>query len=267
MPRADADAARTYEDLLERARADPAVLAFWLGGSRGMGRPTEHSDYDCFFIVAEEAYAAFKAELGLDGPFQMDWRPGVDLIVRTFPMFEAFAGWDSDERGYRYMFAHLEALVDKTGRAQPLIDEKARVPADVVASFVHASLDHALNQTYRALKCRRDGDPVASRLEAAEAIAPFLDAAFAIHDRRLRPYYKYLAWELETDPLDKLPFGGEALMHRLQAVLDEGGAEALRRLVSETIGVFRDEGHGSAFDGWGEAMRWMLGEASSRSFE
>ncbi len=34
------EAARAYERLLERARTDPAILAFWLGGSRGMGRPT-----------------------------------------------------------------------------------------------------------------------------------------------------------------------------------------------------------------------------------
>jgi predicted nucleotidyltransferase len=261
LSRAGPDAARIYEDLLERARRDPAVLAFWLGGSRGTGRPTEWSDYDIGIIVAEEAYAGFRRELGLEEPFQADWRPGVDLVVRTFPMFEAFAAWDSDERGYRYMFAHLEALVDKTGRAQPLIDAKARVPAGAVAPFVRASLDHALNQTYRALKCRRDGDLVASRLEAAEAVAPFLDAAFAIHDRRLRPYYKYLAWELETWPLSKLSLDGAALLDRLQAVLDTSAAAALARLIAETMAAFRAEGHGEAYDGWGGAMGWMLEQA------
>jgi len=261
LSRAGPDAARIYEDLLERARTDPAILAFWLGGSRGVGRPTEWSDYDVGIIVAEEAYAGFCRELGLEGPFQADWRPGVDLVVRTFPMFEAFAAWESGERGYRYMFAHLTALVDRTGRAQPLIDEKARVPADAAAAFVHASLDHALNQTYRALKCRRDGDPIASRLEAAEAVTPFLDAAFAIHDRRLRPYYKYLAWELETWPLAKLPFDGGALLRHLQALLGASAAAALARLIAETMPAFRREGHGAAYDGWGEAMGWMLEQA------
>jgi hypothetical protein len=261
LSRAGPDAARIYEDLLKRAQTDPAILAFWLGGSRGVGRSTEWSDYDVGIIVAEGAYAGFCRELGLEGPFQADWRPGVDLVVRTFPMFEAFAAWDTDERGYRYMFAHLEALVDKTGRAQPLIDEKARVPAATFAPFVRASLDHALNQTYRALKCRRDGDLVASRLEAAEAVAPFLDAAFAIHDRRLRPYYKYLAWELETWPLAKLPLGGAALLGRLQAVLDAPAAGALARLIADTMEAFRREGHGAAYDGWGEAMGWMLEQA------
>ena len=46
MARADAEGARQiYEDLAEaRGRTTPAILAFWLAGSRGMGRPTEHSD-------------------------------------------------------------------------------------------------------------------------------------------------------------------------------------------------------------------------------
>ena len=43
MARADAEGALVYESLLKRAHEDPAILAFWLGGSRGMGRATPHS--------------------------------------------------------------------------------------------------------------------------------------------------------------------------------------------------------------------------------
>jgi len=259
MRPADAETpAETYARLLERARTDPAVLAFWLGGSRGMGRPTIHSDYDVAFIIADGAHAAFCAEFGLAEPFEMDWRPGIDLTARTFAMLEAAAAWGGDERGYRYSYAHLTADIDKTGRAQPLIDEKGRVPAREAEPFIHASLDHALNQAYRALKCLRDGDPAASRLEAAEAVAPFLDAAFALHDRRLRPYYKYLSWELETYPLAKLPFSPAALMDRLAALLSEASGPELCRLLAESEGPFRAAGHGGAFDGWGGKLGWIL---------
>lgn len=251
--------AETYATLLARAEADPDILAFWLGGSRGMGRPTEFSDYDVTIVVAENAYAPFCQELGLEGPFQADWRPGVDLAVRTLPMLEAFAAWGTDETPYRYAFAHLKALVDKTGRAQVLIDAKACVPADAVAGFIHASLDHALNQTYRALKCLRDDDPAASRLEAVEGINPFLDAAFALHGGRLRPYYKYLRWELATFPLDRLPLDGAELMDRLTTVLAPGGAVALSGLLAASQDAFRAAGHGGAFDGWGEQLDWILG--------
>ena len=250
--------AETYAALLKRAEVDPAVLAFWLGGSRGMGRPTQYSDYDIGIIVAEEAYGPFCAELGLEGPFQAEWRPGVDLMVRTFPMFEAFAAWDSDERAYRYTFAHLKALIDKTGRAQPMIDAKACVPADKVAPFVAAKLDHALNQLYRAMKCRRDGDPAASQLEAAEGVTPFIDALFAVHGRRLRPYYKYLTWELTEHPLAQSPMAPGPLLALLLAVLGPDGASALQRLMVETKALFCAHGHASTYEGWGQALSWML---------
>ena len=146
-------------------------------------------------------------------------------------MFEAFAAWDSDERAYRYTFAHLKALIDKTSRAQPMIDAKARVPADKVAPFVAAKLDHALNQLYRAMKCRRDGDPAASQLEAAEGVTPFIDALFAVHGGRLRPYYKYLTWELTEHPLAQSPMAPAPLLDLLLAVLGPDGASALQCLV------------------------------------
>jgi hypothetical protein len=250
--------AETYAALHSRAEEDPAILAFWLGGSRGMGRPTAFSDYDIGVIVAEAAYEPFCRELGVQGPFQADWRPGLDLMVRTFPMFEAFAAWGSAEAPFRYTFAHLKALVDKTGRAQPLIDSKARVPREVVAGFVEDSLDYLINQLYRALKCLRDGDPQASRLEAAEAVKPYLDAVFALHGGRLRPYYKYLAWELETWPLERLPFVGQELLRRLTAILGEHAAIALRGLAAATLPAFRAAGYTAAIDGWGTAMDWML---------
>jgi hypothetical protein len=233
---------KTYAALLQRAELDPAILAFWLGGSRGMGKPTAFSDYDVGIIVAEDAYEPFCRELGFEGPSQSDWRPGVDLMVRTFPMFEAFAAWGTDEAPYRYAFAHLKGLVDKTGRAQALIDAKACVPADAAAAFIDASLDHALNQAYRGLKCLRERDAAASRLEAVEGINPFLDAAFALHGGRLRPYFKYLRWELEAFPLDRLAYDGPALIDRLAAVLDPAGAVALSELLAETQAPFRAAG-------------------------
>jgi hypothetical protein len=250
--------AETYEALLRRAEEDPAVLAFWLGGSRGMGKPTRFSDYDVGIIVAEDAYQPFCRDLGFEGPFQADWRPGVDLMVRTLPMFEAFAAWGTDEAPYRYAFAHLKALVDKTGWAQPLIDAKACVPTDAVAGFIEASLDHALNQAYRGLKCLRDGDPAASRLEAAQGIYPFLDAVFALHGGRLRPYFKYLSWELDAFPLDRLASDGATLMDRLAAVLSPDGAASLSGLLAAVEAPFRAAGHDHAFDGWGETLDWIL---------
>lgn len=251
MARAGPEGAQVYETLLKRAKEDPAVLAFWLSGSRGKGRPTAHSDYDIVIVVAEDAYKSFFRELGLAAPFQGNWRPGVDLTLATFPGIKATAAWD-------YSYAHVKASVDKTGEAQPLIEAKARVPADKVSGFIHDSLDHAINQAYRALKCLRDGDPAASRLEAAGGVDPFLDAAFALHGGRLRPYYKYLRWELATWPLTQLPSGGVELMDRGLGVLGESGGPALSALLAVTKPAFCAAGHGAVYDGWGQQLDWIL---------
>ncbi|HEY1427090.1 MAG TPA: nucleotidyltransferase domain-containing protein [Caulobacteraceae bacterium] len=258
MARAEEQGAQDYEALLKRAEEDPTILAFWLGGSRGKGRPTEHSDYDIMILVAEDAYKPFCRELGLEGSFQGDWRPGIDLGVGTLRGFEAAAAWDSPERGYRYGHAHVKALLDKTGKAQALIDAKACVPRDAVAAFIDASLDHAINQAYRALKCLRDGDPGASRLEAAEGVNPFFDAVFALHGGRLRPYYKYLRWELENWPLSRLPTGGTTLMERALQVLGPDGGPRLCALLTEVRPVFEAAGHTAVYDGWGEKLDWIL---------
>ena len=79
------DAARAYEELLQRAKTDPAILAFWLGGSRGMGRATAWSDYDVGMIVAEDAYDAFCAEIGLGSGFKANWPPGRRPLGANLP--------------------------------------------------------------------------------------------------------------------------------------------------------------------------------------
>jgi hypothetical protein len=132
------------------------------------------------------------------------------------------------------------------------------VPGADTTTAIHDALDHVLNQAYRALKCERDGDAAASRLEAAEGVNPFLDAAFALHGGRLRPFYKYLAWELDTHPLDQLPFAAAELGQHLLAVLAPGGATALSRLLADSEPAFRAAGHAKAYDGWEGALAWIL---------
>jgi hypothetical protein len=217
-----------------------------------MDRATEHSDYDCVVILDDAAPDDVRRQI------DSHRQPGLDLGVMTLSAFERHAAWGSAEAWDRYSYAHLKPIIDKTGQLQPLIDAKGRVPAAEIRGFIDASLDYLINQLYRGLKCLRDGDPDASRLEAAEGVKPFLDAIFALHGGRLRPYYKYLAWELATYPLEQFSLGGAGLIAQLVAVQEPGGVTALRGLVAETHSLFRAAGHGPVFDAWDEAMDWML---------
>ncbi len=238
-----------YFDLLELAEASSEALAFWLTGSRGKGRETAASDYDCVLIVRDEVLDAWCARHAGRA------RGQTDCTVKTLEGLRAHAAWGGPDAWDRYSYAHVRVLVDRTlGLCQQIIDEKACVPTSEVAGFIDLSLDHYLNQTYRALKCLRDGLPLAARLEAAEAIAPLLDALFALDGGRLRPFYKYLEWELAGHPLAT----GQALALKTPALLDPD-AEVLKGLLRDIDPLFRAAGHGAVFDGWGTDLTWMRG--------
>jgi len=241
-------AARDFEALRRAAEEDPDILAFWLDGSRGKGRVTAHSDYDCTLIVSDAVWP--------DRDKRWPTAPGLDLTVMTLGQFEAASGWGAPDAWNRYNYAHLAPLIDKTGRIATLMTQKACVPEAEADGFIRASLDHFTNQIYRALKCRRDGDAAAARLEAAEAGRPLLDALFALNGRRLRPYAKYLAWELEAHPLQHCPWPAEALPGLL-AELALADVAGLRRFFNTTEGLFRDAGYGAVFDAWGDALAYL----------
>lgn len=241
-----------FSALRARAEADPSVLGLWLGGSRGKGRATDASDHDCGLVVADEALDAWRGHCAALAAH------GVDAMVFGHAGFAAYAAWGGPQAWDRYSFVGVKALIDRTGDIQALIDDKARIPPAAVEAFVAAALDHFVNQVYRALKCRRDGDGLASRLEAAQAPQPFLEVLFALDGGRLRPYPKYLAWELARRPLAASPWSDAQLRDLLAETLGETPVAALQAMLVGVEHLARAHGHGAVLDAWGEALPWML---------
>lgn len=247
---ADKTADEIYNGLLEEAKNDPDIIGFFLGGSRAKGFVTEHSDYDIFVVVKDDRFKHFVEKYAKIKHFD------IDLMVFTFDGFIDDANWET-ERFARYNYAHIKILIDKTGQMQKYADEKGKVPEDKLESFIMAQLDGYINYLYRSLKCHRGNDLLAARLEAAISIPYFFDAIFAIHDRRLRPYYKYLEWELTEFPLNKLPMGPRELLGAISKILDDADIETQQKLLKMSEEMFRREGYGKAFDEWGEDLDWM----------
>jgi hypothetical protein len=247
----NSDGAAAYVERLAAARGDDNILAFWLGGSRGKGRETVHSDYDCAMVVRDDVLAAYSAKYATvsQGP--------LDCLVFTLAGLEAYGAWGSDSAWDRYSFAHVTTLVDQSGQVQGLIDAKARVPAEQLVEFIGASADHFINQVYRSAKCARDGLALASRLEAAEGVHPLLDILFALDGGRLRPFAKYLTWELETWPLADAPWSSAEILGALQRLLD-GDQTALQSVLRALEPRLRAAGHGPVLDAWGPSLRWIL---------
>ena len=240
-----------YEKIYNEAENDPNIIGFFLGGSRGKGFQTKDSDYDTYIIVEDNIVIEYKEK------YPLRKSKGIDLIVFSFSEFKKYASWGSSEAWDRYSFAHVKTQLDKNGKIQELLDDKAKVPEKFLSKFIAGALDGYVNFLYRSLKCIRDGDIEAARLEAAFSLPVFLDVIFAIHDGRLRPYYKYLKWELESFPLIKFPMTGEEIVNNLMKILDSADNKAQRKFLNTTEIILRKEGFGKVFESWGEDFPWM----------
>jgi hypothetical protein len=231
----------TFEELLREAEADPDVVGVVLGGSRGKGAlVTEHSDHDVWVIVREGGYERWATV----HPFRHG--DPVEVILRTVAAFERHPP--------DYTFAHVTPLVDRGGIAE-LVAAKGRVDPASAAE----PLDGYVNCYYRSAKNARDGRPLEARLDAAESIPYFLDFLFATFGR-VRPYNKWLQWELEEYPLEP-PWTVDELLPRLERVLagDQAEQEALFR---DAERLARARGLGEVIEGWEPDVAWLRGDPS-----
>lgn len=218
--------------LLGEARADDNVVGIVLFGSRGKGAfVTEASDWDVFVVVNEhrrERPFVHGAEL--------------ETVEVTLDELRNQPAWN------RYSLTWIEPQLDKTGDVAAALHDAVRVDPQSAA----APLDAYANMLYRSLKNARLGLELASLLDAQESIPWFLEFAFAVHGR-LRPYNKWLAWELETHPL---PWNDLPRLERIGRTGDLADQQALFR-TAETLA--RAHGHGGVIDSWEPDVAWFRG--------
>ncbi|MDG4826107.1 nucleotidyltransferase domain-containing protein [Asanoa sp. WMMD1127] len=214
--------------LRARAEADPDVLGLVLSGSqaRGMGGP--HSDHDVFVVVREH------------GGQWVRVRAGLDLAVLTV---EELA--DTSDRWQRYAYRGAVVLLDRLdGRIAALVRAQGELAPSEVDGFVRENLDGYVNFVYRAAKSRRDGHDDLARLDEIEAAPWFMWTLFALYGR-VRPYNKYLRWELDNHPLPA-PWTVERLVPALT-----GRPSALFAPLER---LARERGFGDVVDAWGDDL-------------
>ena len=190
-------------------------LGMVLSGSVARGMATERSDLDVYVVHAQETGRSTTRS------------PAVDEIPTTLPDLEHVSPFASEGWWYRWSFAYAVTLLDRTGgRIEPVVARLAAVDADEQRQILldHDRLDGWVNYAYRSLKSDRDGRRREARLDAVESIPWLLDVVFTL-EGRVRPYHKYLPWELREHPLPHWP--GEDLLRLLDATMD-GDPAALR---------------------------------------
>jgi nucleotidyltransferase-like protein len=235
----------TFDDLLEVAQSREEIVGLYLFGSRGRNfMVDERSDWDvCVVLADREARERFDREF----PYAHGAR--VEIVSATLEGIRN----ERSEHG-RYAAAHADVVFDKTGgELTRVVGELESLPGGTRDAVVREALDGYINQTYRSLR-------YGTRLDAVEAVPYALRTIFALDDR-VRPYNKYLEWELRHHPLQG--WDADELLPLLDRVLT-GEPAAQHELFKLIEPPARDAGFGDVVDGWEPDVAWLRGDGEYR---
>jgi predicted nucleotidyltransferase len=231
------------------------LLGLVLSGSAARDCATERSDLDVVVVLTDDAAAGRST----------DKSPEVDEIVDAWSDLTTVAPFGSQSWWYRWSYAWAPVLLDRTGGelAEAVRRQATLSPAEADAVLIdHDRLDGWVNFAYRALKNDRDGRALEARLDAAESVPWLLDVVFAMAGR-VRPYNKYLPWELREHPLDG--WTADDLLGLVRRTLD-GDTSAVRETFARvrTACAAHDawRGHSRTTDmvgGWGSELAVLEG--------
>ncbi|HEY2310958.1 MAG TPA: nucleotidyltransferase domain-containing protein [Gaiellaceae bacterium] len=219
------------DELLAQARDDENVLGVVVHGSRGRRLYVhEGSDWDVI-VVVRELTGRYDSERG--GPLEA-FEVRVTSLAQLPPWMLPAVTWTTP-------------ALDKTGEVAARLAEATKVDPSTAAE----PLDGYVNSYYRSAKNARAGLELAALLDAQESIRWWLDFVFAAHGR-VRPYNKWLEWELREHPL---PVSVD--LARLERIAHTGDLEEQRALFRETEALARGLGHSATIDGWEPDVAWL----------
>ena len=233
----------TYEEWLQLARADDRVVGVVVTGSRGRGALVHAaSDWDLRVVVSDgdEAFA---------DSLETAHGSRVEVSATTLSSFRDGPEWD------RYSYAHAAVPVDKLdGEIARLAAARGRLGEDEANMRATDALGVYTNSLYRSLRDAELGLDLAARLDASDAVSALLTASFAF-ERRIRPFNKYLRWELEMHPL---AWDAAELLGLVEGGLS-GSAAAQRALFRAVEPRIRAHGFGAIVDDWDPHVDFLRG--------
>lgn len=250
-----------FRSLLHYAETAPEVLGLFVFGSRGRedALRDSRSDYDVAVVLTDQD--------GAIEAFDEEWPyvhgASVEVARSTLGELREHGEYGTASAWARYQYAQVKLLVDKTGAIAPILAQKRRIPDGVRDRLVRDALDGYINFTYRSLRYQMVGAEEGARLDGAESLPYALTAIFAL-DGRVRPFNKYLASELRSNPLTDDAWAADALLPRLDAVL-RGDTEQQRILFRDLERFSRERGFGEVVDGWQPDVGWLRGDDGYRS--
>ena len=232
------------------ASDDPTILGLVLSGSAARGMATGCSDVDVYVVRDDDVEREISHSATID---EIYWSVAdLEKVDR-----HGTGGWY-----FRWSFAYAQVLRDLTGgRITQAVRRQATVDDDEQRWVLidQDRLDGYVNFAYRALKNHRDGRLLEARLDAGESVSWLLHVMFTLAGR-LRPYNKYLPWELRTHPLGVPEWSAVAFLPGLERTL-AGDPDAIRRtfaVVDREVRAWDVAHHttvcGDVVDSWGDEL-------------
>jgi predicted nucleotidyltransferase len=243
----------TYDELVELSKRDDGIIGLVLTGSRGRGfAVTDDSDWDVRLVVRDDVRDEYRERFGTPHGSR------VEVVVLSLTESEAVGAVGSSSAWDRYSYVDAEVAFDEDGTITRFVREKGVLPADEARAAAAERLDDYVNAYYRAAKNARAALEDEARLDASESILPLLDFLFATHER-VRPFNRFLRWELERRPLPDSAFSLETLFERLAAI-GSGDLAEQQRMFRDVEALARAHGHGNVLDGWEPDVAWLRGD-------
>lgn len=241
-----------YRELLERAEADPNVVGIVVFGSRGAGAfVTADSDVDAFVIVDGAESLAY--------PYATNHGDPVEVWPIALEKFRVHALPDGPDEWNRPAFLTARVDFDRLdGEIGRIVERKRRLDPEEATALAGSALDDYINSLYRSLRNLEGGRLLEGRLDGLASIGPLLTTAFAL-EGRVRPFNKWLRYDLEAEPLLLADFDG--LLELVDRIAADPTTENQREAFRAIERAARATGHGAGVDSWAPDVEWLRGGA------
>jgi hypothetical protein len=142
------------------------------------------------------------------------------------------------------------------GEIARIVERKRRLTAEEARERASTALNDYVNSLYRGLRNLEGGRPLEGRLDAVESVSSMLTAAFAFEER-VRPFNKWLRFELAAEPLAEPELADLATLADL--IVGSPTLDRLRDGFRRMEAVARRRGFGGVVDGWEPDVLWLGG--------
>ncbi len=247
-----------YQQFLQAAGIDENIVAVILAGSRAKGVATDDSDWDVYIVCADSYTTQQMANLrkSIEEKYKDVKIDLSNKALQTLSDFFKYAKLETEYEWDRYNLVHAKIEIDKTkGKIAQILNTLETISEHEQKFLIDHNLGEYITHAYRSMKSFEVGDNTASALDAAESVKYLLTTLFVLGNR-VRPYNKYLYWELSHYPLVELPWSLEECMGILKAIL-QNDIRAQQKMYAVVENLARQKEFGYKYDAWGEKLKYI----------